>query len=82
MRNPRTVQEWEDAVDAAQALLLLDSARRYGLVTGSPRVNVARCEALLKQGRKQGYRPRAETLHRLLLELEGISREMRDEHGR
>lgn len=72
MRNPRTVQEWEDAVDAAQALLLLVSARQYGLVKGGPKVNQARCEAILKEGRKKGHRPREETLHRLLKELQNV----------
>jgi hypothetical protein len=40
--NPTTPAEWQNAFDAASALLALHSARAYGLVTGGPAVYVER----------------------------------------
>jgi hypothetical protein len=56
-RNPKTPAEWQDAVNAAEAALLLESARLYGLVRGGPIVNVARCEEILARGRDEGVTP-------------------------
>lgn len=49
--------EWQIAVDAAEAMLLLDSARQYGLVTGGLFVDVDRCVDLLARGHAAGYVP-------------------------
>jgi hypothetical protein len=57
MKDPETPAEWQDAVNAAEAALLLDSARLYGLVTGGPHVNVARCEVILARGKQRGVVP-------------------------
>lgn len=54
-RDPETPAEWQIAVDAAWALLLLDAARQYGLVTGGPAANVDRCAAILAEGKRRGY---------------------------
>lgn len=56
-RNPGTHAEWQDAVNAAKACLLLVDARRYGLVSGGPVINVARCLELLEGGREQNILP-------------------------
>jgi hypothetical protein len=55
--DPQTPEEWQDAVNAADFFLQLDSARQYGLVTGGPDVNVARCVDILDRGRALGYVP-------------------------
>jgi hypothetical protein len=57
-RVPSTPAEWQDAVDAANALLLIDAAKAYGLVTGGPDVNIERCEDILARGLSRGIRPR------------------------
>ena len=41
--DPKAPEEWQAAADAADALLRLDSARMYGLVTGGPEVDADRC---------------------------------------
>ncbi len=46
LQSPKTPGEWQAAVDAACAFLRLESARLYGLVTGLPPVDVARCGLL------------------------------------
>jgi len=56
-REPKTRGEWQDAVDAAYVYSLIDSARKYGLVTGGPGVNVDRCEEILRRGKKRGVTP-------------------------
>ena len=60
MDDPKTDAEWQEAVDLAEFYLRLDSARQYGLITGGPEVNVARCEALLATGKERGFRPNIE----------------------
>lgn len=73
-RNPRTPAEWQEAVDWAHTLTLLDSAEQYGLVTG-PTINVGRCEQILAAGRRRGFVPRAGAVERCVAALvEGQTR--------
>ncbi len=58
MREPNTIEEWQEAVDSAYFLILLDSARQYGLVTGGPDVNMPRCNEIVNEGRCRGIFPR------------------------
>jgi hypothetical protein len=57
VKTPRTPAEWQLVVDLAEACLLIDSARQYGLITGGPIVDVDRCVALLDRGRARGIVP-------------------------
>jgi hypothetical protein len=68
-KDPHTPEEWRDAVDAAEAYLLLESARMYGLVRGGPVINVDRCEQLLRAGKSLGYTPHRKGVDRLIAEL-------------
>lgn len=56
--DPATPDEWQEAVDIASAMLLINAAVRYGLVTGGPAVAVSRCEEILRRGLAQGITPR------------------------
>lgn len=56
--DPKTPVEWQEAVDTANFLLGVDSARMYGLLEGGPAVNVTRCEEILQRGRDLGYQPK------------------------
>lgn len=69
MRDPKTRAEWQEAVDGAKGLLLLDSARQYGLVTGGPEVDVDRCEKILQAGRRRGVRPAPDAAERVVAAL-------------
>lgn len=73
MRDPKTPAEWRQAVALAEACLLLDSARQYGLVTGGPGVDAERCEDILRRGAEQGIRPTHvevdEAIRRLLRDM-------------
>jgi hypothetical protein len=53
-RDPETPEEWQEAADLAELWLLVESARLYGLVTGGPAVDVARCEDLLRRAAERG----------------------------
>jgi len=57
-RDPRNDEEWQEAADAAEASLVLVSARQYGLVSGGPQVNAGRCAGILKRARERGIEPR------------------------
>jgi hypothetical protein len=69
--NPKTREDWQEAVDLAHTYLLLDAARKYGLVTGGPDVDLDRCEEILAKGRRRGITPSADCVERVLLPSEG-----------
>jgi hypothetical protein len=71
--RPVTTQQWQDAVDAAHALLTLEHAHIYGLILGGPTVNVERCVELIEDGQTRGIRPRIETVSRLVAELPRVT---------
>jgi len=73
-RKPGTVEEWQAAVDAAEALLALESARQYGLVTGGPEIDLERCEEIIREGARRGVTPAADCTKRLIDELMGVRR--------
>lgn len=58
VEQPRTDAQWQEAVNLAHAFLLIESAKRYGLITGGPTVNVDRCAELLRMGEARGFRPK------------------------
>lgn len=57
-RDPRTAEEWQEAADAAEFMLLLDSCRQYGLITGGPEAKLERCEWVLAEAAKRQIFPR------------------------
>lgn len=67
--RPVTDDQWQDAVDAAHAMLMLEAARLYGLVTGGPEVNIERCVEILEDGQARGIHPRIDAVQRLIKEL-------------
>ena len=62
--DPRTSEEWQNAADAAYALLAIDAARQYGLVRGGPTVSVERCGELLERARREGIKPASDAVER------------------
>lgn len=64
--NPQTPEEWQETVDAADALLHIQSAEAYGFITGAPSVNVERCEQLLEAARRRGVTPSAGNIERYI----------------
>jgi len=61
--NPRTPEEWQEAVDAAHLGLLIDSGFQYGLLQGEngskeSGIKVDRCLRVLKLGKRKGFEPR------------------------
>ena len=56
--GPKTKKEWQEAADAAHGLLVIDSARQYGLITGGPVANIERCEEILLKAKAKGITPR------------------------
>ena len=66
MKNPKTKEEWQEAVDAANGALALESARMYGLVVGGPEINQARCIEILKRGKKIGILPAKDSIERFV----------------
>ena len=54
-RDPANWHEWHEAIVAAEVMLRIDAARRYGLITGGPAVDVERCRELIARGRAAGH---------------------------
>ena len=69
MKNPRTPEEWQEAVDLANFGLIVDAARQYGLITGGPVFALKRCNDLLARGAKKGFRPQKGSEDKLLREF-------------
>ena len=68
-RDPETPNEWQLAVDAADACLALDAARQYGLVAGGPKVDVERALWIVAQGKLRGIQPRPDAIKNFLAEI-------------
>lgn len=65
MRDPATIEEWTEAVDAADVLLRLDRWAEFGLVAYDVRVNRIRCEQVIAEGRRHGAMPISEAFGKL-----------------
>lgn len=68
MKRPQNRTEWQDAVNAAAGCRALADCHMYGLITGGPQINVARCDEMLEQGRRLGIHP-SRPEHELAIEL-------------
>lgn len=60
--NPRTREEWQEAVNAAKFALCVDSAFQYGLIQYTDGrtesgLNIDRALRLLEQGKSKGILP-------------------------
>jgi hypothetical protein len=65
-RLPENGEALQNLVDMSHGFLLLDSARKYGLVTGGPGVNVERCVEIIEHGEARGIKPRPDAAERML----------------
>jgi hypothetical protein len=75
MQEPTTPDDWRRAVTLAEVMLDIDAARQYGLITGGPEVNVARCVDVLRRGRQRGIVPRSPDVNAM---TEALVRELCD----
>ena len=57
VRWPRSRAEWQEAADAAQGALELDSCRQYGLIEGGPKFDLKRARQILRRAAAHGIRP-------------------------
>ena len=64
--DPVTPEEWQTAVDLADALLAMDSARQYGLITGGPAIDTERAAEILAAGKARGFRPLPDSAERVI----------------
>lgn len=53
--DPQTPEQWQEAMDAAHAVVLVEAARRLGFIAGGPTVNLERCAEILAGGKDRGY---------------------------
>ncbi len=68
MKYPKTKQEWQVAVDAAEGALAVDSARIYGLITTNIQVDTERCQMILDEAAGQGIYPAKDAIDRFVRE--------------
>ena len=57
IKDPQSPEEWQEAVNLAHMWRMVEAARLFGLVTGGPKVNVARCDEIIERGKKHGIKP-------------------------
>lgn len=55
--DPSTPAEWQEAVNGAHVLRMIADCVMYGLIETDMQIDVARCDEILDQGAKLGYRP-------------------------
>lgn len=61
--DPKTPAEWQEAVDSATAARMVANCMMYGLLAGGPKINVERCDEILRRGQERGIRPSRPTIH-------------------
>lgn len=69
IKEPRTREEWQEAVDEADFWLHVDASTKYGLVEYSGRVNLERCEKMIERGRSEGVTPSPDAVERTFKRL-------------
>ena len=57
MDHPQTRKEWQEAVDGAAGLRAIADCKMYGLIEGGPKIDVHRCDEILRRARKRGFAP-------------------------
>lgn len=68
-RMPKTSDDWQVAVDVAYCMLVLDSCKQYGLLTGGLKINQDRCSMIMEMGEQKGYKPSDDAVERFVAEL-------------
>jgi hypothetical protein len=73
--NAFASEDWQEIVDNAQFLLLIQSARDCGLIANGPEIDEKRCEYILKLGADLGYNPHStpELVKKYLLVAKGAA---------
>lgn len=56
MIDPRTPEEWAEAIAGAEFLLEVDAAVQYGLIEINFAIDIPRCEEILERAAALGYR--------------------------
>lgn len=64
MRDPSTPEEWQEAVDAAELMLAMESAAMYGLIETDIQIDRERCEHILQVGLDLGYQPNPDVIEK------------------
>jgi hypothetical protein len=70
MQDPKTTDEWQQAVDAAHACLMIHDAKLYGLITGGSAINADRCIQILELGKARRIYPSPDAMERFINELQ------------
>lgn len=68
--RPVTTAQWQDAVNAAEILLLIETGRLFGLIASGNEIDVQACLGIIEDGRKQeGVTPQIQSMQLELAEL-------------
>lgn len=68
MADPRSGEQWQEAVDVAQGILAVELAQRLGLITGQS-ADVARCAEILTRGAERGIRSHPDAVRDWIIEM-------------
>jgi hypothetical protein len=67
--EPSTDAEWQEAVDAAYAAALVAAAVSLGLLEEGPRIDLSRCQQLIRRGKGLGFSPQRAAVVRIIAGL-------------
>lgn len=65
-RSPESPEEWQNAVNIAEALIGVELGRQYGVFSGGPRVDVVRCLDFVGTAVRMGIVPQEEEVQALM----------------
>jgi hypothetical protein len=69
--EPKSGPEWQEAVDAADTVMRLEAARRYGMLKGGRAgADMDRIVDILKRGLDRGYVPHKQAVKRVLRQMD------------
>ena len=62
MKCPESAIEWQEAVNSAYVLRLINASPFYRLITDGSEISAAACNEMLMRGRALGYKPDSNTV--------------------
>lgn len=72
-QEPETVEEWQEAVNIVQALLIVHDARTKRAFSDGSNIDAKRCNDTLLRGKQMGIVPQPDRVRKAVKELQGHS---------
>jgi hypothetical protein len=68
-QQPKSSEEWQEAVNLAELYSRVDAAVKYGFISFTGKIDISRCEEILEQGRRRCVYPVQAQVDELIQQL-------------